>query len=189
MIKIIGLSGSLRLHSYNTALLRTAATLVPADVTLTVNTINGIPLFNEDVEAQGYPVAVQELKELIASADGLLLATPEYNNSIPGVLKNTIDWLSRPGDDIPRIFGNKPVALMGASLGGFGTILGQNTWLSCLRALGVNPWTGGRMLVSRASNSFDADWVLTDAALREQLHGFLAGFARFIADGKIARTK
>lgn len=149
-------------------------------MTLTVNTINGIPLFNEDVEAQGYPIAVQELKELIASADGLLLSTPEYNNSIPGVLKNAIDWLSRPGADLPRIFGHKPVALMGASLGGFGTVLGQNAWLSCLRALGVNPWTGGRMLVSRASQAFDAEGNLSDPALREQLREFLAGFAGFI---------
>ena len=187
MIKIIGISGSLRLHSYNTALLRTAAGLVPPDVTLTVNAINGIPLFNEDVEAQGYPVAVQELKEHIASADGLLLSTPEYNNSMPGVLKNAIDWLSRPGADIPRIFGDKPFAFTGASVGPFGTILGQNAWLTPMRALGVKPWTNGRLLVARAGNSFNADGLLTDESLREQLRIFMAGFAEFIAAEKKSR--
>lgn len=189
MIKIIGLSGSLRLHSYNTALLRTAASLVPTDVTLTVSTINGIPLFNEDVEAQGYPASVQELKELIASADGLLLSTPEYNNSMPGVLKNAMDWLSRPGDEIPRIFGEKPFAIMGASIGGFGTILSQNAWLTPMKALGVKPWTNGRLLVARASNSFNADGLLIDAALLAQLRTFIEGFAGFIAAEKNAHAK
>ena len=178
-MNLIGLSGSLRRRSYNTALLRAAATLTPAGTTLTVATINDIPLFSEDDEALGYPAPVQSLKQLIAASDGLILCTPEYNNSMPGVLKNTLDWLSRPADDIPHIFGGKPVALMGASLGGFGTILSQAAWLAPLRALGVDPWTGGRLLVSRASHAFDAEGQLTDVALREQLRGFLAGFATF----------
>jgi len=191
MTTIIGLSGSLREHSFNTALLRAANTMLPEGVTLIVATIHGIPLFNEDDEARGYPLAVQQLKELIASADGLLLSSPEYNNSIPGVLKNAIDWLSRPGVDIPRIFGGKPVALMGASLGGFGTILGQNAWLAPLRALGVNPWTSGRMLVSRANHVFDPAGALTDPALREQLRTFVSGFAGYISEnrGGVAHTK
>jgi chromate reductase len=182
MIHLIGISGSLRRGSYNTALLRAAATMLPDGVILTVATIQGIPLFDEDIEAREFPAAVQELKDLIASADGLLLSSPEYNNSIPGVLKNTIDWLSRPGADIPRVFGEKPVALMGASLGGFGTILGQNAWLSPLRALGVNPWTNGRLLVSRASKAFDRDGVLIDPELSLQLRTFIAGFAGFITE-------
>ncbi len=184
MINILGLSGSLRRGSYNTALLRAATTLLPDGVKLTVTTIHGIPLFNEDDEDDAYPPAAQQLKDLLIAADGLLLCSPEYNNSIPGVLKNAIDWISRPGSDIPRVFGGKPVALMGASLGGFGTILSQNAWLTPLRALGVNPWTGGRLLVSKASQSFDSAGALIDPALRDQLKTFVAGFAGFITENR-----
>ncbi len=108
MTTIIGLSGSLRQGSYNTALLHAAAALMPDGASLTVKTIHGIPLYNEDEEdAHGIPPLVQELKASIVAADGLLLSTPEYNNSIPGVFKNAIDWLSRPGADIPKVFGVK----------------------------------------------------------------------------------
>jgi len=110
----------------------------------------------------------------------LLLATPEYNNSIPGVLKNAIDWLSRPASDIKRIFGGKPVALMGASAGPFGTILSQNAWISVLRALGTNPWFGGRLFVSRAHTVFDENGKMTDENVRKQLLQFLHGFFEFV---------
>ena len=93
------------------------------------------------------PAAVAKLKEQVAAADGLLLVTPEYNNSIPGVFKNAIDWLSRPAADIPRVFGGRKVAVIGASPGGFGTILSQTAWLPVLKTLGTNPWFGGRLLV------------------------------------------
>lgn len=89
------------------------------------------------------------MKEQIAASDGVLLVTPEYNNGMPGVFKNAIDWLSRPPSDIPRLFGDRPFALIGASPGGFGTILAQSGWLPVLRTLGVRHWTGGRMMVSR----------------------------------------
>src|SRR4030095_10594688 len=111
--------------------------------------------YNGDVEAEGIPQRVTELKRAIAEADGLLLSTPEYNNSIPGVLKNAVDGLSRPTSDIKTVFGGKPVALMGASPGGFGTVLSQNAWLAVLRTLGTKPWFGGRLLVSRAPTVFD----------------------------------
>jgi len=87
---------------------------------------------------------LRETQAAIAAADGLLLVTPEYNNSIPGVFKNAIDWLSRPPADISRVFGGKPVAIIGASPGGFGTILSQEAWLPVLRTLGTKPWFGGR---------------------------------------------
>lgn len=146
--KLIGLSGSLRQASYNSALLRSAAGLMPEDSELVVETIRGIPLYDGDVEAaEGIPEQVAALKEAIAAADGLLLVTPEYNNSIPGVFKNAIDWLSRPPADIPRVFGSKPVALIGASPGGFGTILSQNAWLPVLRTLGAELWSGKRLMV------------------------------------------
>ncbi|MGA3007361.1 MAG: NADPH-dependent FMN reductase, partial [Opitutaceae bacterium] len=118
MATLIGLSGSLRKGSFNTALLNAAAGLMPEGARLEVKSIHGIPLYNGDDEAaRGIPSPVQELKAAIAAADGLLLATPEYNHSIPGVFKNAIDWLSRPSADIPKVFGGKPVALIGASPG------------------------------------------------------------------------
>jgi NAD(P)H-dependent FMN reductase len=177
---LIGISGSLRRGSYNAALLRTAAGLMPENARLRIGTIRGIPLYDGDFEAaEGIPPPVAELKDAIAAADGLLLATPEYNNSIPGVFKNAIDWLSRPPADIGRVFGGKPVALIGASPGGFGTILGQNAWLPVLRTLGAELWTEGRLLVSRAQGVFDESGVLTDAALNERLRDFLRGFVAF----------
>jgi NAD(P)H-dependent FMN reductase len=107
----------------------------------------------------------------------VLLVTPEYNNGIPGVFKNAIDWLSRPPADIARVFRGRPFALMGASPGGFGTILSQSGWLPVLRTLGVDFWQQGRLMVSRASNVFDASGHLQDDAVREQLTRFVAGFA------------
>src|SRR5580692_8530864 len=121
MTKILGISGSLRRASYNSALLRAATKLMPPDTTLEVGSIRGIPLYDGDVEAQGIPATVAQLKEAIVAADGVLLVTPEYNNGIPGVFKNTIDWLSRPSSDARRVFGGRRFALIGASPGAFGT--------------------------------------------------------------------
>ncbi len=141
-----------------------------------------MPLYDGDVEkAEGLPQAVVALKTAVIEADGLLLVTPEYNNGIPGVFKNAIDWMSRPASDIAAVFGGKPVALIGASPGGFGTILAQNAWLPVLRTLGCELWTGGRMMVSRAGAAFDAEGRLTDEAVRGQLAKYLAGFAGFVA--------
>lgn len=175
------MSGSLRRGSFNSALLRAAAGLMPAGSELRIETIEGIPLYNGDVEAsEGIPARVVELKQAIAKADGLLLATPEYNNSMPGVFKNAIDWLSRPASDIKAVFGAKPVAVMGASPGGFGTILSQNAWLPVLRTLGTKPWFGGRLLVSRAQTVFDEQGSLRDEAITKQLEQFLIGFIKFV---------
>jgi NAD(P)H-dependent FMN reductase len=180
MAKLIGLSGSLRKASFNSALLRAAAGLVPAGSELAIGTIRGIPLYDGDIEAaDGIPAPAQALKDAVAAADGLLLVTPEYNNSIPGVFKNAIDWLSRPASDIKRVFGGKPVAIIGASPGGFGTILSQNAWLPVLHTLGAMHWSGGRLLVSRAEGVFDGAGALTDPRIVEQLRGFVGGFAAF----------
>ncbi|GAB3629016.1 NADPH-dependent FMN reductase [Pandoraea terrae] len=181
MTTVIGLSGSLRRDSFNTALLRAASGVMPAGVTLDIRTLHGVPLYDGDVEAaEGIPPAVTELKDAIARADGLVLATPEYNNGIPGVFKNGIDWLSRPPADIARVFKGKPVAVIGASPGGFGTILSQNAWQPVLRTLGTTPWWQGRLLVSHASQVFDAQGRLVDEAVGRQLAEFMQGFAQFI---------
>ncbi len=157
MTHIVGLSGSLRSNSYNSGLLRAAEAVLPEATTLEIGSIAEIPLYNGDVEAEGFPAAVTALKDKVAAADGLLLVTPEYNNGIPGVFKNAIDWLSRPSSDIKRIFGGKPVALIGASPGNFGTILSQAAWLPVLRTLGADHWSGGRLLVSHAGQAFDPE--------------------------------
>jgi chromate reductase, NAD(P)H dehydrogenase (quinone) len=177
----LGFLGSLRRGSFNTALLRAAAELVPIGAELTVETVHGIPLYDADVETgDGIPERVSALKESIAAADGLLLATPEYNNSMPGVFKNAIDWLSRPPADIGRVFGGKPVAILGASPGAFGTLLSQNAWLPVLWTLGTMPWYGRRLLVSRAGDVFDEAGSLTNDATKEQLRQFIEGFVAFI---------
>ena len=180
MLKLLGISGSLRRGSYNSALLRAAVRLMPADSLLEVGSIAGIPLYNGDVEAQGIPAVVAQLKEAVVAAAGVLLVTPEYNNSIPGVFKNAIDWLSRPNTDIRRVFGAKPFAIMGASPGGFGTNLAQVAWLPVLRTLGTELWTGGRLQVSRAATVFDAAGNLKDPGVEQQLQQFLAGYVAFV---------
>jgi NAD(P)H-dependent FMN reductase len=181
MINIIGLSGSLRRGSFNSALLRAAAAQMPADSALQIESIAGIPLYNGDDEsAGGIPAAVARLQDAIAAADGLLLVSPEYNNSIPGVAKNAIDWLSRPPAAVPRVFRGRPVALAGASPGGFGTLLAQNAWLAVFRTLGADFWAGGRLLVSHAAAIVGPDGEIADAATIDAVHKFMDGFVAHI---------
>lgn len=181
MTSIIVVSGSLRRASYNTALARAMAGQAPAGVTVEVATLHGIPLYDGDLEAaDGIPEAVSALAARIAAADGLVLSTPEYNNGMPGVFKNAVDWLSRQGVAGGKLFAGKPVALAGASPGGFGTILSQAHWLQVLRALGMRHWAEGRLLVSRAHKAFDGDGALIEAEVTAQLGPYLAGFAAFI---------
>lgn len=181
MTDIIAISGSLRRGSFNTALVNAAEAAFPDEVSAA--SINGIPLYNADFEeSQGIPAVVADLKDRIADADGLLIATPEYNNSMPGVLKNAVDWLTRPADDIPRVFHGKPVAVIGATPGGFGTILAQSAWLPVLRTLKTRPWCGGRLMVSRAPKLVDDDGVMTDEDTLERLRDFVGKFIEFCAE-------
>jgi NAD(P)H-dependent FMN reductase len=179
-ITLIGLPGSLRRASYNAALLRAASSVMPAGSVLRVEPLAGIPLYNGDDEVQGIPPRVSALKDLIAGADGLVLATPEYNNSVPGVAKNAIDWLSRPNADVARVFGARPVAILGASPGRFGTLLGQNAWLPVFKTLGASVWTGGRLMVSRADSVFDANGDMVDDAARQNLRTFIEAFVAHV---------
>ncbi|WP_410216680.1 NADPH-dependent FMN reductase [Paracoccus sp. (in: a-proteobacteria)] len=176
MTTILGLSGSLRQASINGGLLRAAQQVTPAGVSLTIGSIREVPLYDGDREAaEGIPPAVTTLTDQLAAADGLLLVTPEYNNGIPGVFKNAIDWMSR-GEGL-RLFKGKPVAVIGASPGNFGTAHAQSHWLPVLRTLNTRPWFEGRLMVSRASGLFDDQGNLTDDRTRERLAEFMTGFA------------
>jgi chromate reductase, NAD(P)H dehydrogenase (quinone) len=182
MRTIIGISGALRRGSYNAALLRAAAELAPAGLAIEAVSIREFPLYDGDVEeAQGIPEPVRAAKDRIAGADGLLLVTPEYNNGIPGVFKNAVDWLSRPPKDIPRVFGGRPVALMGATPGPGGTAMAQAAWLPVLRTVGALFWAGPRVMVSNAARVFDAEGRLVEEAVRETVRRHLAGYAEFLA--------
>ena len=181
MTKIVGLSGSLRKASYNAALLRAAVELAPAGLTIEAESIRDVPLYDGDVEAEsGIPAAVAELKDRIAAADGLLLVTPEYNGSIPGVFKNAIDWLSRPSSDIPRVFGMKVVGVIGATPGPAGTRLSQTAWLPVLRQLGTHPWFGKSLFLASAGQAFDESGKLTDPKIQKLLGEYLQGLSRFV---------
>ena len=181
-MRIIGISGSLRRNSFNTGLLRAAVALMPEGAALEIAAIDEIPLYNYDLEVNaGIPASVAALKDRIAAADGLLLSTPEYNNSIPGVLKNTIDWLSRPPSDSQRVFGGRLIAIMGASPGNYGTVQSQTAWLPILRTLRMQAWFGGRLALAHAAAVFDEAGVLKDDKVRAQLRDFVQGFVQFVA--------
>jgi chromate reductase, NAD(P)H dehydrogenase (quinone) len=187
--RIVGISGALRRESFNASLLRAAVSVVPAGSSIEIGSIRDIPLYDYDVEAtQGIPAAVQTLKNAIATSDGVLIVTPEYNNSIPGVMKNAIDWLSRPPADIARVFKGRPFAIMGATPGLGGTLLSQAAWLPVLRTLGTLPYFEGRLGVSSAAKVFDKDGGLVDDAIRARLETFVKGFVEFADRMKALRV-
>jgi NAD(P)H-dependent FMN reductase len=180
MTTIIALCGSLRRGSFNAMLLRAAVESAPPGTTIEPESIREIPLYDADLEEDlGMPPAVERLKNRIARADGLLIVTPEYNNSIPGVLKNAIDWLSRPAEDIGRVFRGRPVALMGATTGAGGTGLSQAAWLPVLRHLGTRPWFERAVLISEADTAFDSNGHLIDPATHKRVRAFVEGFSTF----------
>lgn len=184
MSTVVGVAGSLRRRSLNAALLRAAATMMPSGATLTLGSIAEIPLYDGDVEARrGIPQPVQALKDQIAACDGLLLVTPEYNHSLPGVFKNAMDWLSRPPEDSPRVFRGRAVGLIGCTPGGMGTVYSQSAWLPVFRALGMRPWFGKALHVSGGHKVFDETGRLLDEAVAEKLKDYLEGFAAFVGSG------
>jgi chromate reductase len=184
LVRILALGGSLREASFNRALLHEAVALTPAGTELDlghVAAVAALPLFNQDIlDRGGTPAAVAQLKDALRAADGLLIATPEYNWGIPGFLKNAIDWASRPASDIPQVFGDLPVALIGAG-GGGGTRLAQSAWLPVFRYLRMRPWSGHTLYLDRARERFDEHNRLSDDAAREQLRAVVAGFAAHCA--------
>lgn len=185
MTTIIGISGSLRKGSYNAGLLRAAVETAPKGCTMDVASIRGIPLYDGDVEEnEGIPEVVEEIKGRIEKADALLLVTPEYNNSIPGAFKNAIDWLSRPPQDRARVFGGKPVGLMGASLGSFGTINAQTAWLPVFRVINMRVWFGKQLYVGGAVNLFDESGNLVDENTKKRVASYMFAFAEYVATQK-----
>ena len=181
MTTIIGLSGSLRRASYQTAILNLAAAHMPAGVTLKVRTLHGVPLYDGDEEAAtGSPPAVAALKDEIAAAQGLFITVPEYNNSFAGVLKNGLDWLSRPPGEAKRVFTGKPVAIAGATAGNFATLQAQTAMLPILRVLGAELWTGSRLAIAKANAGIDAEGKVTDPEMQKQIIAFAQGFAAWV---------
>ena len=158
-MKVLGISGSLRKGSYNTMALRAAQKLVPSGMTLDIADIGDIPLYNDDVRVAGEPEAVTALKAQVRAADAVLIVTPEYNFSIPGVLKNTLDWLSRPPE--PPVDG-KVVALMGASPGPVGTARVQYDLRKVLVFMNAFTVNKPEVFISFSQNKFDAQGELTD---------------------------
>lgn len=173
-LQILGLSGSLRKHSFNTAILHAAVGLAPNDMNIRVRTLEEVPVYNEDLRAEGYPAPVQALRDEIAAADGVLFATPEYNYSIPGVLKNAIDWASRPPD---QPFEGKPVAIMGASPGRIGTARAQYHLRQCFVFLDSRVMNRPEVMVSGANKLIDESGRLIDDATRQHIAKMLEAFA------------
>jgi chromate reductase len=166
-MKILAISGSLRRDSFNTKLLRTAAELGPAEARVEVwDGLKAVPPYDEDDDLEQAPPAVVQLRSAVADADVVLMATPEYNRSIPGQLKNAIDWLSRPLATSP--LRNKPVAVVGASAGAFGAVWAQAELRKVLAATGARV-VEGDVAVGRAPEKFDSDGRLADAELLHQL--------------------
>jgi len=181
MLKIIALSGSLRKNSYNTALLHTVQSYLPADIKMEIVSIKDIPLYNQDDEdAQGVPVVVAELKDKIAASDGLLISTPEYNYGIPGVLKNAIDWCTRPGKDISRVFHQRKMGLIGAAMGRFATAHSQAAWLPILRYLNVRLYTNDLIFVGSAHTVFNEKDEIVDKTTADLLKKYTDGFVNFV---------
>ncbi len=174
-IRVLGIAGSLRESSYNRGALRAAVELAPEGVTIETFDINGIPPFNQDDEGSP-PEIVTEFKQKIREADAIIFSTPEYNYSLPGVLKNAIDWASRPYGD--SAWNGKPAAIMGASPGAIGTARAQYDLRKVMVFLNMFPINQPEVMIGKAGEKFDADGNLTDEKTRE----FIAKLVSNLAD-------
>jgi chromate reductase len=173
-IVVLGISGSLRKGSFNTALLRAAVELAPRDVRIETADISAFPLYNEDVRAVGFPAAVTGMRDRIERADAVLFVTPEYNYSIPGVLKNAIDWASRPPN---QPFAGKPLGLMGASGGAGGTMRAQYHLRQVAVFLDMHPINKPEVFVRNAQTVFDEGGKLVDEPTRNGVRQYLEALA------------
>jgi chromate reductase len=169
-LRILGISGSARKHSFNTALLEAAKELVPPGVVLETFDVSGLPLFNQDLEAEP-PRIVREFKEEIGRADAILFSTPEHNYSVPALLKNAIEWGNRPETD--NTWDGKPAAMMSASTGPRGGVRAQLQLRQIMVDLNMYPINQPQLLVAGAQEKFDSASKLTDEKVRERLRGLL----------------
>lgn len=175
--RILGISGSLRKGSFNSAALRAAKELAPKGMTIEIADITSVPLYNEDVRAQGFPAVVADLRQRVKEADGVLLASPEYNYSISGVMKNTIDWISRPPE---QPFDGKPIAVMGASGGLLGTARAQYHLRQSFVFMNGFVMNRPEVMIGQSQNKFDAEGKLTDQPTRDFLAAMLTAFAAWV---------
>ncbi len=172
---ILGFAGSLRKDSYNKAILRAALELVPEDVELEIFDLEGIPPYNQDLDLQP-PAKIRDFKAKIKAADGILVATPEYNYSMPGVLKNAIDWASRPYED--NAFDGKPVAVMGASIGMIGSARAQYHFRQSCIFLNAHPMNGPEVMVPYARDRIK-DGKVTDQMTRDLIRQLVEGLVKW----------
>lgn len=176
-MQILGIAGSLRRDSYNKAVLRTAADIAPDGMTITVHDIADVPLYNYDVEQEGDPDGVVRLKDAVRDSDGLLIVTPEYQHGTPGVLKNALDWASRPPGE--SVLDGKPVAIMGASPGFTGTARSQSQLRQTLTYNACRVLPPPEVLIGRAHERIE-DGELVDEGTRKRVAGALTRFADWI---------
>jgi len=176
--RVIGISGSLRENSYNTATLRAARELAPANLDIGIVTLEGVALFNQDVEAVGWPDRVRELRDEVQAADAVIFASPEYNYSVTGVLKNAIDWLSRPEGDAP--LNGKPAAIVGATPSFVGTARSQAHLRQIVFYNAMPLLPTAEVLIARAGERFDDAGRLTDETTRDVLKDMLDKFAAWV---------
>jgi chromate reductase len=177
-IRVLGFAGSLRQASFNRALLRAAVELAPPGMTLTTFDLADVPLYNADVEAGGDPPGVAAFKQAIRDADAVLMVTPEYNHGVPGVMKNAVDWASRPPRGAP--LGAKPVGIIGASPGMTGSARGQSQLRQAFEFTNSYCMPQPEILVFKAHEKFDGEGRLTDEATAKYLGGFLTAFAAWV---------
>lgn len=170
-VRILGISGSLRKGSYNSAALRAAASLAPQGASVEIFDLSPIPLYNDDVRAAGYPPAVQDFRSKIEAADAVLFVTPEYNYSMSGVLKNAIDWASRPPD---QPFSGKPYAVIGAATGILGTARAQAHLRQICTSVDMIPVVKPEIFITFAATKFDAEMQLTDQPTRDAIAQLMA---------------
>src|SRR6266567_4844316 len=175
-ITVLGICGSLRAASFNKAALRTAIELKPPGMAIETADIGSIPLYNEDVRAHGFPPPVERLRRQIAAADALLFVTPEYNYSMPGVLKNAIDWASRPPD---QPFAGKPVAIMGAAAGMAGSARAQYDLRRSCVFLDIHPLNKPEVLIGQAQTKFDAEGNLSDEVAKNLIRDLMAALVHW----------